>query len=530
MPIRLLLTLKLRLLTRSLTAGQRQGSILWTTVTGGVVFFLGLMFSPISYLAVTQFGGSGLLVAFGFIQIGWLATSLMFGTFGEAFPLYRMRRYPVSPLLLQTLNVVAFPFSAAAIFFAPSLGATVLGAGTHAGLWAACVTAAGVLLLVALTGALVQVVLASEARLLRSDWVRGVATVVFSVVALLPSLLGSRLDSDQGTGFVATLATAVRWLPTASLPASAGAGALVGDTGHMALALGASALLALALVWIGAAVASRASLESEVESRPRRAATLAGDPPRVSSGRFSSERLSPLLVREFTSMVRRPSLMLSMLSVPIPVAWLISMQRSHPERWVYMAAVLVAFGAVGHSTNQFSFDLGGVRLYFLLPVDPRRVVLTKNVLCMTIVVVEVLLIVATATVFRLPLPWLPAILAMVGLLTALPVQLVIGNRSSVINAVPATWRMGMRPPRMDTRAAVAPMLGLAGVAVAVIAPLVLVHWIAGERARGIQLGVVLFECAAAWALWYFSLDRAARRLVSRREQLIAALATNEASE
>ena len=135
-----------------------------------------------------------------------------------------------------------------------------------------------------------------------------------------------------------------------------------------------------------------------------------------------------------------------------------------------MAAVLLAFGAVGHSTNQFSFDLGGVRLYFLLPVDPRRVVLTKNVLCMTIVVVEVLLIVATATVFRLPLPWLPAILAMVGLLTALPVQLVIGNRSSVINAVPATWRMGMRPPRMDTRAAVAPMLGLAGVAVAVIAP------------------------------------------------------------
>ena len=61
MPIRLLLTLKLRLLTRSLTAGQRQGSILWATVTGGVVFFLGLMFSPISYLAVTQFGGSGLL-------------------------------------------------------------------------------------------------------------------------------------------------------------------------------------------------------------------------------------------------------------------------------------------------------------------------------------------------------------------------------------------------------------------------------------------------------------------------------------
>ena len=86
MPIRLLLSLKLRLLTRSLTAGNRQGSIFWAMVTGFLLFLIGVMFSPASYLAVTDFGGRGLVVVFGFIQIGWVATSFIFGTFGEAFP------------------------------------------------------------------------------------------------------------------------------------------------------------------------------------------------------------------------------------------------------------------------------------------------------------------------------------------------------------------------------------------------------------------------------------------------------------
>jgi ABC-2 type transport system permease protein len=171
------------------------------------------------------------------------------------------------------------------------------------------------------------------------------------------------------------------------------------------------------------------------------------------------------------------------------------------------------------SANQFGLDREGVRLLFLLPVDPRRLIAAKNLASFTVVLGEtVISLVIVRLIGGAPLSDLVA--PALSVLATIPAVLVAGNALSVRHPWRMTFRVGGTPPGA-LASAFTQIFVVAGMAALLAIPTLAGRFVGG---RPLALAGTVVLGVFAWAVWSLSLGRAARALTARREQLLATLA------
>jgi hypothetical protein len=525
----LLLQLRLRLIARVVQggAGRQVGRwpLLFLFVLAGVLLMTGLSVAPAAFMAVSEHGAGGLLAAIGLIHLGWLVMAMLMTSLSEALDLRRMLRYPVSPRLVYLFNIAATPIDLPALVFVPSLMACVLAAGLRMGPLAGAGTALAVSFIALYTGALLQLANTAFERFLRHEWVRAIAGLLLALFFVAPQMMGRvRAHAADLVELGVGIGASLRWVPTVSLPALIAQGAMTGDPLQLAAGTAGAAILLYLIAALGAAFAVQVARAPEPVARVRARVGAAPARSRTLDTRVPGQ-IATLLGRELRYLARNPALIVNLGLLPVYLYFFVVARPLGRTGGEYFAVFWVIQIVSTYALNQFGFDRGGVRQFFMLPVSTRRVVVAKNLLISLVTVVTAGLAALTLALLRQPLSSAQSIRAGLILLLCLPLNLISGNISSVRVALP--MRASFGPARRGRGwANVGRSLGvMLGQVVAVAVPLVLAIIAPPERrfmVGAIGLGL---ETVAAWAWWWSTLDRAARRLSDERESLLTALAS-----
>jgi hypothetical protein len=196
---------------------------------------------------------------------------------------------------------------------------------------------------------------------------------------------------------------------------------------------------------------------------------------------------------------------------------------SHP----FLLTFLCISAVISLSGNVFGLDQAGVRLLFLLPIAPRRLLLAKNLALVSLVAVVGAACVTLATVTG-SMTVARALTTAASLAAALPVALSLGCFLSVYHPYRMAFRLGGAPPGA-TISVLSQFAGLGVVAVLLLIPMSLVPVLLASRAsefwiQAATLGATLVFAGGLWAIWWVLLGVAARALVRRRELIIDRLA------
>lgn len=523
--ILLLLQLRLRLIAR---AGGRQAGtwpLVFLFVFAGVLLMTGVSIAPAAYVAVSEHGAGGLLAALGLVHLGWLAMAMFMSSLGEALDLRRMLRYPVSPRLVYLFNIAATPIDLPALVFVPSLVACVLAAWLRMGPLAGAGTALAVSFIALYTGALLQLANTAFERFLRHEWVRAIAGLMLALLFLAPQMMGRvRAEAADLAELGVRIGASLRWVPTVSLPALIAQGAMTGVPLQLAAGTAGAAILLYLIAALGAAFAVQVARAPEPVARMRARAGAAPQRSHALDTRVPGQ-IATLLGRELRYLARNPGLIVNLLLLPAYLYVFVVARPMGRMGGEYFSVFWVIQIVSTYALNQFGFDRGGVRQFFMLPVALRRVVVAKNLLISLVTVVTAGLAVLTLAVLRQPLSAAQSVRAALIVLLCLPLNLISGNISSVRVALP--MRASLGAARRGRRwANVGRSLGvMLGQLIVVAVPLVFAIIYPPERrfmVGAIGLGL---ETIAAWAWWWSTLDRAARRLSDERELLLTALAS-----
>jgi ABC-2 type transport system permease protein len=521
---RLLLGVKLRLLVRSFARRNVRQSVLLLLVLAGVLVPSWRGLGGAARAAVTGHDIAGAVAVLGTVHLGWLFSSFLFSAFAEGFELRRVLRYPVRPVAVFVLNVLLAPVDLVALFLLPPLVATVTTMGRLHGAGAAVGMAAACLLTVLVTGVVLHILLAALGRFLKREWMRAVAGLLFGLAFAAPSLAFNR---HIGTGQVgasldrrvpAAARLAAR-LPTTAFPALLVRGAAEGRPALVGLGLLGAALVLVAGVSLGTRWAVAAALAGEstggVDSGEKTSRAARAGP----WERVLGADVAVLVGRELRYWLRTPQVVLGLMVTPLMVLFFFREHRFAVDLRLFFLPFLCLVSVFNVSANQFGLDREGVRLLFLLPVDPRRLIASKNLASLTVVAVEtVVSLIVVRFVGGAPLADLGA--PALSVLATIPAVLMAGNALSVRHPWRMTFRVGGTPPGA-LASAFTQIFVVAGMAMLLAIPTLVGRFVGG---RPLALGGTALLGVMAWTAWVLSLGRAARGLSARREHLLATLA------
>ncbi len=411
-----------------------------TTAQGRIAagFVIGIMLLALSPMYVggaiaawktaQSHGRDTVLLTFGICQFAILWVTLLTGAMGRTFELDKLKRYPLPVPLVFFANTIASATEPIVLMTLPTLVALSIGVGQHDGAVAGLATGAAAAMLLLVTLALVQFLLAILDDLLRREWMRFVAAFLFiaTIVSfqLTVANVSHRLvERARAAGITpAGVAEQARiilgTLPTVAAPASiAGthpAGPLSSPWAGLAAAL---ALVVLPIV-IGARVMERAAVRPAASAvgggraRPEQGLSL-----RV-PGLTTVQGL--LFGRELVYLSRTPSLMFQMVVTPLMVIALTFIHAHDgtklPE---FLPLFIMVSGLAGRNLMMWAYDGPGVRTLFLMPFTPRDLVISKGlgwfvtVLCEAAVLFTVLSLVHGAAFARQLPTYVPGYLAVV---------------------------------------------------------------------------------------------------------------------
>jgi hypothetical protein len=431
----------------------------------------------------------------------------------------RFLAFAVPARLVSGLNFAAQLFDPAWLFFWPILVGIALSAGRLPGMpgpaallcaealgvWAV----AGVLHLAAAIGG------ALDARLMLRR--------AFSVVLLLCAAAGVQLATRPGRAGIPSAFAAEHWTAIAFTPP--------GWAAEMVRELAAGrpqravppALLLVVLGALCAVLAHKLSLREALRpvdsgsARAGRRGALGWRLPLL------PESVSAVLEKEARTVLRIGWLQIVLVPVGfllLRVAFLDPRGVSWVERRpLLFAAVYAHLGVLELATNQFGRDLDAARGWFLWPVRPRVILAAKNLVAyaLSLCIFAGLVAVARATG---PVSAAQVAIGFCAHLATFPLLALIGNLASVLWPVPVR---GMRLRRVRGTGPVGARLGaLAALGAAAWGP-----W-AAARLTGLPLGIAYLGEALVMAVAYGGvLAASARLLETRREPLLAALATDE---
>jgi hypothetical protein len=160
-----------------------------------------------------------------------------------------------------------------------------------------------------------------------------------------------------------------------------------------------------------------------------------------------------------------------------------------------------------------------VRLLFLLPIEPRRLVAAKNLAAVLVALTATTVSLVAVRVAR-HIPWTALAGPAFSVITTLPAVLMAGNELSTRHPWRMTFRIGGTPPGAMSSAITQMMVvGLTAILLALPA-------VAGRLlgAPAIAIAGTAAIGVLAWTVWWRSLPGAARKLDLRRESLLTALA------
>jgi hypothetical protein len=263
------------------------------------------------------------------------------------------------------------------------------------------------------------------------------------------------------------------------------------------------------------------------------AAALAGETaggPDSGQGRSRTARAGPwervlgadiavLVGRELRYWLRTPQVVLGLMVTPLMVLFFFREHRFAVDLRLFFLPFLCLVSVFNVSANQFGLDREGIRLLFLLPIEPRRLIAAKNLASLTVVTVETLVsLVVVRLVGGAPIADLGA--PALSVVATVPAVLMAGNALSVRHPWRMTFRVGGTPPGA-LASAFTQIFVVAGMALLLAIPTLAGRFVGG---RPLALGGTALLGVVAWTIWSLTLGRAARSLAARREQLLATLA------
>jgi hypothetical protein len=527
--------LKLRLMLRALTRGGGfRGAVLLLLVAAAFApIWLGL--TSAAYSGALHLGAPAVITGFGLIQLSWIGASVLLGSFAEGFDLRLLLRYPVPPVTAFWLNVLVAPVDFVAFFLLPPLGGLAVGTATRAGLPAGIAIALAGILVLFVTTAIAQSLLALLGRHLRREWTRALFGLLIGVIFAVPGImLRNSAHANSGVTPAAALAWlksglpavahAFSWFPGTAMPARGAVAAINGQWLAAAAWLVAAAGALLLLVRICARLVVSEAMNREI-------APSGGDEgaarPRLETWfeRLLPTDLALLVARELRTYVRTPQILLGLFTSPLLVV-LFSRQHDLGMRGgTFVVALAPLITALNLASNQFGLDQAGVRLLFLLPIAARRLLIAKNIACTTVTLAGAVVCLLTTVVAGPHLDVLGTITTLATLAAALPVVLTFGNHLSVRSPWRMSFRLGGAPPGAMS-SAFAQMAAVGVVAVALAPGLLLLPAIYGDGTgvRLISLWITATIAAGLWTAWVLLLPRTARALEQRRELIIDRLA------
>ena len=520
----LLFGVKVRLLVRSFARRSPLQTGLLALVILAVLVPSWRALGGAARAAVEKSGVNGAIAVLGTVHLTWLFSSFLFSAFAEGFELRRVLRYPVRPAAVFILNVLLAPVDLVALFLLPPLVAGVAAMARTQGAGAALGLAAAALLTVLVTGVLLHILLAALGRFLKREWMRAVAGLLFGLAFAAPSLafnrhIGTRQMSDTIDRRIPQAARLAERLPTTAFPALVVRGAAEGRPALAALGL-SGALLVLALgVALGTRWAVAGALAGDVTAGAG-ARTAGAGPARASPWeRVLGTDVTVLVGRELRYWVRTPQIVLGLLVTPLMVLFFFREHRFAVDLRLFFLPFLCLVSVFNVSANQFGLDREGVRLLFLLPITPRRLIAAKNLASLTVVLVEtVLSLVLVRLLGGAPLADLGG--AALAVVATIPAVLMAGNALSVRHPWRMSFRVGGTPPGA-LASAFTQIFVVAAMAMLLAIPTLVGRFVGGPA---VSLGGTALLGVFAWTAWTLSLRRAARSLVARQESLLGTLA------
>jgi ABC-2 type transport system permease protein len=435
----------------------------------------------------------------------------------DALDLRRFLAYPVRPARLYLLGMasglVGDPFAA---FWLVLMGGAYAGAAVgRFGPWLVPLGAV-LLAFAAATVALVSLLQEVFSRLARQRYFREV-TILVGVAGWALLALGARQSASE---LLRTL-KAIQWvLFPPALAAAAGRALYAGRVLEAMPWLAALATATLACGWLAYRLALGTARGGGDEGR------LSSAPAGVRVPRLMPERLGALFEKEWRYLARHPVARVQLLVAPALAAIVgFKVLPLVPEEAGEVVRALPLFGLAAYVhlalqvfwLNAFGWDRGGARALFLAPLAPRAVLAAKNG---AVAVLSALFFVAAGAAFVGAAGWPPA-WALVGAVTLhlgmAPFLHGAGNLVSILNprAAPYALQRGGSLPALSSLGGMAIVSGTTGLfALPVLLALRLDSpWtlVAGWLALA----------AMGWAGWAWSLPRAGRLLVRRRESLLA---------
>ncbi len=528
--LRLLVWLRFKLWWRSLTAAGR-----WVAVAAplGLLFLLWpvwLAGAMGAWWAVRELRGGAAALVLGVVQMGWITTSVLAASAGQALAPRELLRYPVRPALLFGFNAAASVLEPATLVLTVPVVAFVVASFVQLGAGAGVAAALAALLSLALTVTALQLLVAVLERMLRTEWMRMLSRLLLALIflgiswsysAIVETELAPALARRVAT--VPALARASAWLerwPTIGAPAAMAAAPLGGGATRAGLGLVAGVAMLAALVLVGARVMTRGALLPPAaeggESRTTGAVNaVAGLVP----GRLANLVRFDLLVQ-----ARSPRGLLWVLLTPLLISAFYVVHPATSGQAPLFAAVMGTTTLAQVSLMLFAHYGPGIRTLHLLPVRARDVVLARNLTFAMEAGLLVLLLGALFAVLRAGLvpaqlpAWAFATLAMLATLLA------TGNDFSIRWPVRVTEGWGSR--RNVSWQATWSSLAITGVVAVVLAGTAYAaRWfVPGAGGDVLATALLALEAAFAAFLWWRSLDHAACAFVEKREAMIEALA------
>jgi hypothetical protein len=520
----LLLGVKVRLLLRSFARRSPVQTALLALVILAVLVPAWRGLGGAARAAVEKSGVTGAIAVLGTVHLSWLVSSFLFSAFAEGFELRRVLRYPVRPSAVFIMNVLLAPVDLVALFLLPPLVAAVAAMARLHGAGAALGLAVAALLTILVTGVLLHILLAALGRFLKREWMRAVAGLLFGLAFAAPSLafnrqIGTREMSASIDRRIPEAARVATLLPSTAFPAMMARGAAEGRPELVGLGLLGAAVVLAAGVALGTRWAVAGALAGDVTATARAGVSRASAARASPWERVLGSDVTVLVGRELRYWLRTPQVVLGLLVTPLMVLFFFREHRFAVDLRLFFLPFLCLVSVFNVSANQFGLDREGVRLLFLLPVAPRRLIAAKNLASLTVVLVETLAsLVIVGLIGGAPLPDLGG--AALSVVATIPAVLMAGNALSVRHPWRMTFKVGGTPPGA-LASAFTQIFVVAGMAALLAIP-TLVGRFTGRPA--LALGGTALLGVLAWTAWSLSLGRAARSLVRRQESLLATLA------
>jgi hypothetical protein len=534
--LRLLFWLRWRIAMNTTSRRGRWGVILITVL-------LGLAMAPIyvggaigAFAYTSHAGAPALLVVFGICQFAILWVSLLTGAMGRLFELDKLKRYPVRPLDVFAINVLASLSEPVVLMTMPALAAAGFGVARHAGVLAGLAAGGGGVLLLLITAALLQLLLALLDDLLRREWMRYVAAFFFTatVIGFQVVVRGSstKLAAEaRRAGFSPEqlgqrLMELFARVPTVAAPATLAGARAGGPFVDPWLALGVCLVLLVVPIGLGARFMATGSRRAAVGGGGRRgrAGSARGGFAARWPGFTATQSL--LLGREFLYVIRTPALLYQMAVVLIAIIALSIVRTANtgPAGGAFLPMFIMTGTLAGRNLMLWGYDGPGVRTLFLLPFKARDLVLTKNVMWLASALFEatVVFVFMALTRPRQEVALLP--LFATGYVAVALVGGVMGSWVSITRPIkPPQQGMARRSPGgvVGLVAFLVILLVAGAVVLAVLAVRALTPD-AYDQAASLAVTTLLLLVSAA--VWWIALDRNADTLERHREGMIDVLA------